>query len=348
MQHDVAVPDELEHFLGVGRPPHDARREIRIFQLGPVQPRELDPVAESKPVRRAEQHAFVDVEVVDEDVHHAPRRPRLDLEQRRRAVAQLTQPLVDGLQQIIRFVLLDDHVGVAHDPEDVRAPDSRAGKQRLHVRAHHVLEEHEHRSSARNPRRQRQKTRNGLRELDPRELGTPVVLDDNGQVFAQVGDVREWVPGIDGQRCQHGGDLPLEVPGKVRRHGRRVVLRVEQADALLVERGPKHLGPAGNLTLDHLQRPRPHQRELLFGGESVGGDGVAIRPQLLVQRRHANHEELVEVRPDDGQESHPLEQRVPLVPRQGQHPFVECKPAELPVDEERRILQRGSDVVTRR
>jgi hypothetical protein len=51
-----------------------------------VQPRELDPVAKTKPVRCAEEHPFVDVEVVDENVHHAPWRPRLDLEERRRAV----------------------------------------------------------------------------------------------------------------------------------------------------------------------------------------------------------------------------------------------------------------------
>jgi hypothetical protein len=47
-----------------------------------------------------------------------------------------------------------------------------------------------------------------------------------------------------------------------------------------------------------------------------------------------SHEELVEVRAEDRQELHPLEQRVALVERLAQHAGVEVEPAQLAVDEE--------------
>jgi hypothetical protein len=51
----------------------------------------------------------------------------VDLQQRQRAVAQLLQAAVHRLEQVVGLVLLDDHVGVADDAEQVRALDLRAG-----------------------------------------------------------------------------------------------------------------------------------------------------------------------------------------------------------------------------
>ena len=79
-------------------------------------------------MRGPHQHVVVYFEVLHEDVEHAPRHPLLDLEQGWRAVPQLAQPLIDGLEQVVGLVFLDHHVGVADDAEDVRALDRRAGK----------------------------------------------------------------------------------------------------------------------------------------------------------------------------------------------------------------------------
>ena len=97
------------------------------------------------PTRSLRPHDDVvgDLEVLDQDVEHARRHVRFDLQQRDRAVAQLLQAAVDRLEQIVRFVLLDLQVGVAHDAEQVRALHLRAGKQLLDVGADDVLEEHE-------------------------------------------------------------------------------------------------------------------------------------------------------------------------------------------------------------
>ena len=74
-------------------------------------------------------------------VKHAPRHVGFDLQQRQRAVAQLLQAAVDRLEQVVGLVLLDHHVGVADDAEQVRAFDLRAREELLDVAADHVLEE---------------------------------------------------------------------------------------------------------------------------------------------------------------------------------------------------------------
>ena len=54
--------------------------------------------------------------------------------------------------------------------------------------------------------------------------------------------------------------------------------------------------------------------------------------RILAQHRHALHEELVEVRGEDGEELHPLEQRRALIERFRQHTPVELEPAQVAID----------------
>ena len=156
-----------------------------------MQLRQLHPVAESHAMRRSHQHFVVDLEVLDEDVEHAPRHAFLDLEQGWRAVPQLAQALVDRFEQVVGFVFLNHHVGVADDAEDVRALDGRAGEQRLDVGADDVFDEDEGDAVAGERRRQRDEARQHRRQLDARELGTALVLDRHREVLAAVRDVRE-------------------------------------------------------------------------------------------------------------------------------------------------------------
>ena len=108
-----------------------------------MHPGQRPPVAESHAVRRAHDDVLVDLEVLDQDVQHPARHRLVDFEQRERAVAQLLQAAVDGLEQVVGLVFLDHHVGVADDAEQVRAPDLGAGEQLLDVLLDDVLEERE-------------------------------------------------------------------------------------------------------------------------------------------------------------------------------------------------------------
>jgi hypothetical protein len=66
---------------------------------------------------------------------------------------------------------------------------------------------------------------------------------------------------------------------------------------------------------------------------------------LPAKTRHTNHVELVEVRAENRKEFEPLEQRVSIVERFVQNPGVELEPAQLAIDEERRVA--GHDAITR-
>ena len=64
---------------------------------------------------------------------------------------------------------------------------------------------------------------------------------------------------------------------------------------------------------DQLEDARTRGRQLLVGGPAVGRRGRLAGLDLLAEPGDPDLEELVEVAREDGQELHPLEQRVALV-----------------------------------
>ena len=85
------------------------------------------------------------------------------------------------------------------------------------------------------------------------------------------------------------------------------------------------------------------------GFEAVGRRVLRqhVAERLLAQPGHADHEELVQVRREDRQELHPLQQRIVRVLGLFQHARVELQPAQLAVDEvlgQKRRLARCSYV----
>src|SRR5262249_59173530 len=66
----------------------------------------------------------------------------------------------------------------------------------------------------------------------------------------------------------------------------------------------------------------------------------------LVDPRHADHEELVEVRAENGEELDPLEERDPPVARLVEDAGIELQPRELAIDEEARLVKHGSEIAS--
>ena len=112
--------------------------------------------------------------------------------------------------------------------------------------------------------------------------------------------------------------------------------RPEQSDAFFRQRRADRFVPAAILRGDQFLRALRDPLQLGDRAQTVGGIILrgAVAERLLPQPGHANHEKLVEVRAENRQELHPLQQRSLLILRLLQHAGVELQPAQLAVDEQ--------------
>ena len=110
-------------------------------------------------------------------------------------------------------------------------------------------------------------------------------------------------------------------------------------DAFLAERRPQFLFQAlvggFHQALDfaadrHQLRARAHPVRAEFGDAGI---------QLRIQAGHPDHEELVQVRTDDGQEFDAFQQRIGGVPRLFQHAPLKAQQAEFAVDIKTGVVQ---------
>ena len=214
--------------------------------------------------------------------------------------------------------------------------DLHPGEQRVEVRLDDLVEQDEAR------RLDLEQARQDLRDLDPGEpalAGLRIAQPDRDRQ-AERRDVRERVSRIDGERRQHREDLVEEALAE-----RLVVLGdrrvVEQFDPLGGQRPPDR-DVDRRVVGDELEDARAGGRELLLGGPPVGRAGDLAGLDLLAQAGDADLEELVEVAGEDGQELHPLEQRIALVARLVQDAGVELEPRQLAVEVRVGRLRRGS------
>ena len=145
--------------------------------------------------------------------------------------------------------------------------------------------------------------------------------------------------GIECERRQNRSNVGGEVAGEVFAHPRRVVARVEKLHVRGGEEGAQSVVPAACDVAKHRVGSCAHGGQLFVDRQSVRRLGSQPCPELARERRHADHEELVEVVRRDRQEFHPLEQRMRIGPRLIQHAFVECQPAQLAIDVETGIGQ---------
>ena len=304
-----------------------------------MQARQLRPVAEAQAILRAQDDLVADLEVLGQDVEDARRHTGFDVQQRDGAAPELAQASVDALEQIVGLVFFDFQVRVTNDAKQIRALDLRSREELLDVRANDVLDEDVRRRASGTDRRwQRDEPRKHVRHLHPGELGPPAVADHDREVLAQIRNERKGMARIERERREHRADLAREVAAQVLAHRRRPRVLVEKRNLIRLEQLAK-LDPRRGLIAQHLARARAHRLELLLGVVSIRSDVLDFLAQLLQRRRHADHEELVEVRAGDRQELHALEQRMGRVARLREHTFVELEPAQLAVDVERWILE---------
>src|SRR5512140_572824 len=87
--------------------------------------------------------------------------------------------------------------------------------------------------------------------------------------------------------------------------------------------------------------------KLVAGRETIGRDCGDVGVDLLADAGYPHHEELVHVRPEDGEEFQAFQQRIIRVQRLFQNPPLELEEAELPVEIEGGTGQCGAGVSLR-
>ena len=167
------------------------------------------------------------------------------------------------------------------------------------------------------------------------------VPQPHGEREREVRDVRERPARADRQRREDREDLLGEQPVDLLQLRFVAVGGIDDANALLRERRRDDLAHLARVAAGQLAVAPGDQLERLLRRPAVGPARVDAGVDLVVQARHAHHEELVEVRRVDREELDPLQQRQLLVLRQLQHALVEVEPRELPVEVELGRLQVG-------
>ena len=276
-----------------------------LAELGlPVQTGDLPQVAQVEHAVDVVDLDFIHAEPLDQPGAQRGIHGRADLESHDLAEAPAPNFVLDRLKEVIGLVR-DLEVGVAGDPEHLVAEDLQTREQRVKVPGDDLLERDER------VRRDLHEAREDLLgDLDPREdlvVDVGVVQADD-QAERQVREVSGTAARADGQRREHRKDLLAEVPRDqlVRCFG---LLAADDPDAVLGELRLNLLGKLTGVPTVEIGHPLGDAGQDLRGGQAVGTASVDSCVDLIVHAGHADHEELVEVRAEDGQELDALEQR---------------------------------------
>lgn len=277
--------------------------ELGVLQLGPVQRGDPEQPGEVERSRQRVELGLGDLQFAYEQVQDVRVDGLLDLQADRRAEAAPHELLLQGLEQVLRVVLLDLQVLVPGDPEHVVREDLHAREQLFEVGRDDVL------YGDVTLRGRLQEAGEQRRDLHTGEV--PVAADgvahDDGEVQREPGDVRERVRGVDGERGQHGED-PLPEEGE--QTGLFLLGQVgpaDQLDALVGQGRGDVLLVAGGVPGHELTGAGPDQVQDLAGLQSRRGPGGDTGRDTALEPGDPDHEELVQVRGEDGEEVSPFE-----------------------------------------
>jgi hypothetical protein len=253
----------------------------------------------------------------------------LDLHADHLAEPPLENLLLDRGEQVLRLLDGNVEIGVPRDPERIPGRHLESRKERAQVRADDLLQRYEVEGTPLH----RHPARETARHLHAREAyGAPFwVAHLGGDRQRQIGDVRERMTGIDGERRENGKDLRLEVLVDGPPLDRRQIIDCEESHAVrrqlheeLLEASALQLHQPRDLGVDRI--------ELILRRTAVVRPLHHARRDLTAESRDANHVELVEVRREDRQELDALEQRRPRVQCLMKDAGVEGKPTQLPIE----------------
>ncbi len=256
----------------------------------------------------------------------------LHLETRGATKTAAAQFHLDGGEQVFGVFVLERKVGIARDPEARDLRDFHAREQPVEVSFDQVFEEDEvvrvgHRDEAGEVARNLQAGKTLVTRLG--------VAYHDGKIQREVGDVRERMRRIDGERRENRKDATLKVGG-------------EQFFGALADLVPTHDANSGAsqcreelamqqsfLRDDERLHALRHRIALLARRHAVGTALGDFGCDLVLECGDPNLVELIEVRRADREELEPLQERHVRSRGERQHTLVEVEPAQFAVDEAR-------------
>ena len=315
---------------------------------GILQPRPGQVVKRHQVPQAQQPAAFEDVAVLQAELlgeHRSPGRIEtlLDLQAHDRSQTALPQTRLDELEQVVGHVLVHVVDGVPGHPADLAGPDLHPREQKIEVVGHHALKG-DPLAGLRHPDQPRDARPNRYLHARQRAVLLTRVAQRHQQIERQIRDEGEGV----GRVGRLGGHKRVDVAHIVDAQPLPVtpaqVLPVQDLDPLLGQQ-PQNL-PSG-LPLPRLEPAHDFVAllDLFTGGATVDRPLGDPRLGLLLQTADPLHEELVEIRSDDRQELHALQQRGPRVFSLVQHAEVEVEPGQLAVQV---VLGTPQVVFTRR
>ena len=201
-------------------PPRAAARRAGVlgthgssFRSAPVERGELREVGEVEQPADRVHLLLAGAEPLHQPSEHPVRDRARHLEPDDVAEAAAAQLQLDRLEQVVGLVG-DLEVGVARDAEDGALDD-------LHLREEPVEEVRDHglERDERAPLADLEEARQALGHLHAREALLPRlrIANEDGEAVGEARDVRERLPGPDGERRQHRVDLAVEAAARARR-----------------------------------------------------------------------------------------------------------------------------------
>ena len=346
VEQDVAGGDGLEHVALLLEAERQAGGEARVLEVGTVHQvgEAHQPVQVDRPVHPVEVRGL-EVEAPEEEVGHLLRAGVVDLQTYRVPVAARGQLPLQGAQQVVHLLFVDEEVAVAGHPELVALGHLHAGEEVADVGVHHRGQEHEVVGTARHRFGQADEPGQGTRRLHHRHAAFlaegVLALQEDDEVQALVVDPREGVRRVQADGTHDGQDLGLEVGANPLLLRRPPATAPEEADPLALQRRQHLLVEQGVLVGDQPVGDGADPRQRLGGAQVVGAGLHRAVIHLLHEAAHPHLEELVQVRARDAQEAQAFEQRGVRVARLLQHPAVEGQQADLAVDVEVGVFEVG-------
>ncbi len=240
--------------------------------------------------------------------------------------------ILNRAEQIRCLVLLNGHIRIARDAEDRLLGDRATAEHGARVVQDDLFQRRDVDTLlGRNIDKTRKRTRYGDDHQLLRRRRGPRGIDQKRHEQLRARQQRARIEVLYGQGCQYRQHFCREEAGQELPLSRCPLAAPNQMEIMLFE-FPEHLGNSFSLLAHHVLNLATDEEQLLSRSQTAGVPPPDAGRLLLLEPRHTNHEELIEVGTDNGQELQSFAQRNVFGASLLKHAVIEFEPAQLAID----------------